>query len=169
MSESAYLVSACLTGDACRYDGRTKDIPSGCAALMTVLKEKGLTEIAFCPECAGGLSTPRAPAEIEPGKTAADVLKGAGRVLTAAGDDVTEAYVKGARAALCACRNHGVRLAILKAKSPSCANADIYDGSFSGQLIPGKGVTAELLEQHGIRVMDEDDVERLIETASRLQ
>ena len=164
----AFLVSACLAGRACRYDGRAKPAGSGVEALITVLEEKGMTKILCCPECAGGLSTPRPPAEIEPGRTAAEVLAGLGRVLTADGTDVTAAYVKGAETALALCREHGVKLAILKAKSPSCGSSDVYDGNFSGQLIPGRGVTAQLLEKHGVRVMDEDDAERLIERAARL-
>ncbi len=167
-SSPAFLVSACLAGRACRYDGKAKPAGSGCEALITVLKEKGMTKILCCPECAGGLSTPRPPAEIEPGRTASEVLAGLGRVLTADGTDVTEAYVKGAQAALALCREHGVKLAILKAKSPSCSSSNVYDGTFSEQLIPGRGVTAQLLERHGIRVMDEDDAERLIERAARL-
>ena len=167
-SSPAFLVSACLAGRACRYDGKSKPAGSGCEALITVLEEKVLTKILCCPECAGGLSTPRPPAEIEPGRTAAEVLAGLGRVLTADGTDVTEAYVKGAQDTLMLCREHNVKLAILKAKSPSCSSSDVYDGTFSGQLIPGRGVTAQLLERHGIRVMDEDDAERLIERAARL-
>ena len=141
----AFLVSACLAGRACRYDGKSKPAGSGCEALITVLEEKGMTKILCCPECAGGLSTPRPPAEIEPGRTAAEVLAGLGRVLTADGTDVTEAYVKGAQDTLTLCREHNVKLAILKAKSPSCSSSDVYD-----------------------RVMDENDAERLIERAARL-
>ncbi len=163
---SALLVSACLAGKACRYDGAAKPC-SGASALLTVLEEKGLRIVPCCPECAGGLTTPRAPAEIEPGHTADDVLAGRGRVMTQAGDDVTAAYIKGAQAALALCREHHVRLALLKARSPSCGSADVYDGTFSGQLLPGRGVTAALLEKHGIRVMDEDDAERLVEFAAR--
>ena len=162
----ALLVSASLAGEPCRYDGAAK--PSNDAsALMTVLEEKGLAVVKCCPECAGGLSTPRPPAEIEPGYTADDVLAGRGRVLTQAGDDVTAAYVKGAEVTLTLCRKHHVRLALLKARSPSCGAADVYDGNFSGQLVPGRGVTTALLEKNGIRVMDEEDAGRLIELASR--
>jgi len=163
---SSLLVSACLAGDACRYDGTAKP-SSSATALLTVLEEKGLAIVKCCPECAGGLATPRAPAEIEPGFTADDVLAGRGRVLTQKGDDVTAAYVKGAQAALSLCEEHHVRLALLKARSPSCGAADVYDGTFSGQLLPGCGVTAALLQKHGIRIMDEEDAERLVEFAAR--
>ena len=110
--------------------------------------------MCICPECLGGLSIPREPAEIV-GGSAEDVLVGHARVLTKSGVDVTEAFVRGAYAALEFCKTHGIKEAILKAKSPSCGCGMIYDGTFSGHLIAGNGVATTLLRQNGIAVRAE--------------
>ena len=99
----------------------------------------------FCPEVAGGFGVPRPAAEID----------SRGRVMTQAGADVTDGFVRGARLALDAARAQNVRLAVLKDGSPSCASDLIYDGSFSGRKRAGRGVTTALLERHGIRVFSE--------------
>jgi uncharacterized protein YbbK (DUF523 family) len=145
------LVSACLAGRACRHDGSsTKDdvvgglVSSGRAVLV-------------CPEVDGGLPTPRPAAEIV-GGDGADVLAGRARVVTADGRDVTAAYVAGASSALEAARQTGARVAILKARSPSCGLGQIYDGSFSRSLAAGDGVTAALLKTEGIEVLTEEDL-----------
>ena len=134
------LVSACLAGEPCRYNGQGFICPS-VAALVAAGKA-----LAVCPEVLGGLSTPRPPAEII-----------AGRVLTVVGEDVTAAYQAGAQLALKLARQADCRTAILKARSPSCGCGQIYDGSFSGRLIPGDGVFAALLKQAGIVVQTEED------------
>lgn len=137
------LVSACLLGHACRYDGRRCQVDT---------PDIGEAEaIPFCPEQAGGLPTPRDPAEIVNGH-GGDVLDSLTRVLTTRGTDVTDEYVKGAQAALELCRKHGIRRAIMKGRSPSCGVDAIYDGTFSGTLRPGPGVTAALLQRQGISV-----------------
>lgn len=162
------LVSACLVGQTCRYDAKPIEISSSTQAFLAVLEEKGISTIACCPEAAGGLSTPRAPAEIEATKTALDVLNGKGRVLTQNNLDATDAFIKGAQSALKICQENNVRLAFFKNKSPSCGSCTVYDGTFSHTLCEGHGVTAELLKQHGIRIMNEDDVERLVNLAQKL-
>lgn len=111
----------------------------------------------MCPEQTGGLSTPREPSEVEPGKTAKDVLNGAGRVLTKSGKDLTKEYINGAKEVLELCKNLSIKIAVLKAKSPSCGSVLVYDGTFTETKISGKGVTAELLEQNGIKVYSEDN------------
>lgn len=141
------LVSHCLLGAPCRYDGQSKPV-----AALKKLEEQGHTLIPVCPEVLGGLPTPRPPAEIQ-----AD-----SQVVNKAGTDVTMEYTAGARRALEIAREHGCTVAVLKEKSPSCGNREIYDGSFSGTLIPGQGVTARLLEKHGIRVLGESQLEQLI-------
>lgn len=138
-------VSACLAGVPCRYDGGSNYCEA--AGLRVALGEA----LCICPECLGGLSIPREPAEIV-GGSAEDVLAGHARVLTKSGVDVTEAFVQGAYAALEFCKIHGIKEAILKAKSPSCGCGMIYDGTFSGHLIAGNGVAAALLRQNGIAV-----------------
>lgn len=132
------LVSACLLGVCCRYDGQSKP----CAAVIA-LKEKHEL-IPVCPEQLGGLPTPRPPAEIQ-----------GERIINSAGQDVTIQYQKGAEETLRLFRLLRCDAAILKAKSPSCGKGQVYDGTFSGTLTDGSGVTAELLEQNGIQVRTE--------------
>jgi len=138
------LVSACLLGRRCRYDGRAN--PDG--PLQRALTEQGAEAVPFCPEEHGGLGTPRPPAWIEK-ESASNVLTGGERVLTDAGVDVTAQFVKGAEGALSACRTHGIRRAFLKERSPSCGVCQTHAG---GKLVDGPGVTTELLRRNGIEV-----------------
>lgn len=136
------LISACLLGAGCRYDGiRTEN-----AAAMCLAEKHHL--IPFCPEQAGGLATPRPPAEICGGK-----------VMTRDGDDATEAYRRGAEEALQLARLFRCEVAVLKERSPSCGSGKIHDGTFSGGLKVGDGVTAALLKAHGIRVLGESEIQ----------
>jgi len=133
------LVSACLLGEACRYDG-------GANASARVLElAVRHTLIPFCPELAGGLAVPRPPAE-----------QRGNCVCTADGLDVTDAFLRGAAAALHAALQSGCTAAILKARSPSCGSGRIYDGSFTGTLTDGWGLAAALLRENGIPVYDEN-------------
>ena len=135
------LVSACLLGTPCRYDGKSK-----ADARVQALAER-YELIPVCPEQLGGLPTPRDPSE----------RQGA-RVVMASGRDVTENYRRGAEAALALCVQNGCKAAVLKEKSPSCGCGRIYDGTFSRRLIDGSGVTAELLQQNGIRICGESSL-----------
>lgn len=135
------LVSACLLGCACRYDGGGKP----CGAVLALQGAHEL--IPVCPEQLGGLPTPRPPAERQ-----------GDRVVNRLGQDVTEEYLRGAQEALRLCRALKCDAAILKARSPSCGCGQIYDGSFSSALIPGDGVTAALLKENGIPVWMEEDL-----------
>lgn len=135
------LVSSCLLGRPVRYDGRAKTSPSD--VLARWLAEGRV--VPFCPELAGGLGVPRPPAE----------LRG-GRVVTEHGDDVTDAFLRGARLALAAARENGARVAVLKEGSPSCGSGRIADGTFGGGKIPGAGLTTELLRAEGITVFNEE-------------
>lgn len=138
------IVSKCLAGFPCRYDGKTKPDPE-----IVMLVKKGLAR-PVCPEEMGGLPTPRVPAELTgPGEL---VLIGKAHAVTHDGRDVTREYAAGAYAALRAAKECGAKCAILKSRSPSCGEGEIYDGSFTGRLVPGDGVTAALLKQNGIRV-----------------
>ena len=141
------LVSACLLGTPCRYDGASKPEP-----IVNKLEELGHCLIPVCPEVMGGLPTPRPPAEVQPD----------GRVVNQAGADVTAAYRSGAEQALEAAKQHGCTMAVLKEKSPSCGGREIYDGSFSRTLIPGQGIAAQLLTAHGIRVLGESQLPQLL-------
>ena len=147
------LVSRCLLGHRVRYDGGA----SGPYAQLAQWQAEGRV-IALCPEVAGGLPTPRAAAEI-PGGQGVEVLAGKAAVITTEGEDVTEAFVSGARQALALVERHGIRLAILKANSPSCGNRLTYDGSFSGVKVEGQGVTAALLTRAGVQVFSELELE----------
>ena len=153
------LVSRCLLGHRVRYDGGA----SGPYGQLARWQEEGRI-IALCPEVAGGLPTPRAPAEI-PGGQGLDVLNGKAPVMTSEGEDVTAAFMDGAQQALALVNRHGIRIAILKANSPSCGNLLTYDGTFSGVKVSGEGVTAALLSRHGVRVFNES---QLAEAASAL-
>ena len=157
------LVSACLLGQKVRYDGSDKDQRG---ALLNELIEQGRV-LAICPEVAGGLSVPRLPAEIQKADGAA-VLAGRARVLDSAGNDVTQAFLDGARQALQLAQQHNVKAAILKERSPSCGSQAIYDGTFSKQFKPGRGVTAALLEQHGIKVFNEAQINEAVAYAANL-
>ena len=136
------LVSACLLGVGCRYDG--KSVPS--AAVLALMRKHTL--IPVCPEILGGLPTPRVPAERQGAK-----------VVNRAGEDVTAAYRRGAEETLRLARLYGAQVAVLKTKSPSCGKRLIYDGGFCGRLVPGTGVTAELLAAAGIAVYTEEETE----------
>jgi len=149
------MMSACLVGQCCRYDARNG----------TSIVDKRLHfmlntgEVAvLCPECSAGLETPRESAEIEPGKNASDVLEGRARVLTLSGKDVTEAYVNGAKNFVQLAKKHGVRVALLKSKSPSCGVHEVYDGTHTGKLMDGRGVAAEALLRAGLMLFDEHQI-----------
>ena len=143
------LVSRCLLGHRVRYDGGA----SGPFDQLASWQAEGRV-VALCPEVAGGLPTPRSPAEI-PGGQGAEVLDGSARVLTREGQDVSGEFLDGARQALALAQKHGVRIAVLKAQSPSCGNLLTYDGTFSGTKVAGEGVTTALLRRHGVQVFSE--------------
>ncbi len=135
------IVSACLAGLHCRYDGGEK---SNDEVIRLVAEGKA---IPVCPEQAGGLTTPRLPCEIVNG-----------RVTRKDGVDVTAEFERGARECLALAKMTGAKEAILKAQSPSCGVDRIYDGTFSGVLVPGDGLFAALCRQEGIRLSTEEDL-----------
>ncbi len=134
------LVSACLMGENVRYDGQNN--------LVCHDRMKELDIVTCCPEVDGGLPVPRIPAEIYHDS-----------VLNREGVEVTACFQKGARHALSLVQQHDIQVAILKANSPSCGNESIYDGSFSKTLVPGKGITVRLLEQYGVKVFNEHQLD----------
>ena len=157
------LVSRCLLGHRVRYDGGA----SGPYGQLARWQDEGRI-IALCPEVAGGLPTPRAPAEI-PGGQGLDVLNGKAPVITSEGEDVTAAFMDGAQQALALVNRHGIRIAILKANSPSCGNVQTYDGSFSGVKVEGQGVTAALLADAGVQVFSELQLDDAARALARLE
>ena len=139
------LISACLVGDNVKYNGGNNLSPK----IEALLEKYEL--IPFCPEVEGGLSIPRTPAERKDG-----------RVINQDGEDVTDAYYKGAELAFNICLYLKIKKVILKEKSPSCGSKIIYDGTFTHKEIPGMGITAEYLKEKGIEVYSEDDIDSLL-------
>lgn len=148
------LVSACLLGEAVRYDGAAH----GPFAQLQAWQAEGRV-LALCPEMAGGLPTPRPPAEILGGQGRA-VLAGQQVVRDCHGRDVSDAFRAGAARALALVREQGIGMAVLKARSPSCGNRQTCSGEFSGRLVEGAGVTAAALQAAGVVVFNEHELEQ---------
>lgn len=129
------LISACLVGYNCKYNGGNNALP---LEVLAALRER-YRLIPVCPEAAGGLPTPRVPSE-----------RRGGRVVTRDGRDVTAAFRRGAEIAGMLAERFGARLALLKSGSPSCGSGAVYDGSFTGTLTPGDGVTTEYLKNKNL-------------------
>lgn len=143
--EAQIIASACLCGIPCRYDGSANTHED-----LARLYQQGRV-LPVCPEVDGGLATPRPPCEIREGK-----------VVTRSGADMTEAFRAGALHALHLAQRYGVRLAVLKEKSPSCGSSRIYDGTFGGRLIEGQGIAAALLASEGIIICNEHNFHEFI-------
>ncbi|MCA1970579.1 MAG: DUF523 domain-containing protein [Rhizobium sp.] len=152
------LISACLLGRPVRYDGTAK--PLSHPAIARWQAEGRL--VGFCPEQAGGLPTPRPPAEIEDGLCGEDVIEGRARVVESTGRDVSAAFVEGGRNAVEFARANGCAFALLIDGSPSCGSGFIYDGSFSAVRHPGHGVTAALMRRAGIAVYSNREIDALV-------
>ena len=133
------LISACLMGYNCKYNGGNNALPP---EALAALRER-YRLIPVCPEAAGGLPTPRVPSE-----------RRGGSVVTRDGRDVTAAFRRGAEIAGKLAERYGARLALLKSNSPSCGSGTVYDGSFTGTLTPGDGVTAEYLKNKNLTIFD---------------
>lgn len=139
------LVSACLAGVNCKYDGG-----NNLNEKILELVKKG-EAILVCPEQLGGLTTPRTPSEIS-------IIEGNKKVINKDGEDVTINFVRGAEEVLRIAKSLNITKAILKSKSPSCGCGLVYDGTFTGTKIPGNGITAQLLIDNGIEVITENDI-----------
>lgn len=146
------LVSMCLLGVNCRYNG----VPKEDVTVKELLNREDITLIPVCPEQLGGLPTPRTPSE----------RKGE-MVVSSEGEERTEAFTRGAQEALQLAKLYGCEAAILKERSPSCGNKEVYDGSFSGTLMSGEGVTAELLRKNSVKVFGESELSEFIEYIRR--
>lgn len=142
-------VSQCLLGCACTYSGGHHHL-----AELEDLTEKGLT-IGVCPEVLGGLKIPRDPAEI--------ISRNPLLIQTIRGQDVTNQYLQGAKKALEIFKENHVKIALLKFRSPSCGNDRVYDGTFSHTLIDGQGIFTQILEEQGIRVYNELQIEDFLQ------
>ena len=146
------LISACLLGVRCRYDGKG-NYAERLDELMAIAQL-----VPVCPEILGGLETPRVPCE-----------RIGEKVLNRDGEDRTEAFHRGAAEAHRIGEIFGAKYALLKQRSPSCGSVQVYDGTFSGKCIPGEGVTAQLLRAHGYRIFGEEQVGDLIEELKQIQ
>ena len=142
--KEALLISACLLGTNCKYNGGNNALPE---EQLAALRER-FRLVPVCPERDGGLPTPRLPSE-----------RRGDRVVNRAGEDVTEAFRRGAALALETAAREGCRMALLKERSPSCGSGKIYDGSFTGTVIEGDGITAETLKKSGLAVFGETEFE----------
>lgn len=148
--DNVRVISACLCGINCKYNGANN------------VQEYFLNELRqgqilpLCPEQLGGLTTPRSACEIV-GGSGEDVLAGRARVINVAGEDLSVSFIKGAQECLALMQQAGIDEAVLQRRSPSCGVGRIYDGSFSGHLIAGDGVTAALFKKHGIKVWNDED------------
>lgn len=145
-----YMVSACLVGVNCRYNAE-----STCNEHLVRLMKAGML-LPVCPEVLGGLPIPRPSCEILTEE------EGAERVVDKTGEDRTDAFQMGAQRTLALCRAAGITRAILQQRSPSCGHGCIYDGSFTGRLIPGNGITARLLAENGIEIIPEEQWSSLL-------
>ncbi len=149
-----YIVSSCLCGNECRYNGKSANICKYPKIKHLLLH--GLA-VPICPEVLGGLSIPRWPAEIRAG-TGFHVLQQKTKVLDIRGEDVTNNYVQGAWKTLMIAKQAGCNKAILKEKSPACGVSKIYDGNFDKTLIRGEGVLTALLKSHGFTVISDEEL-----------
>lgn len=141
------LISACFLGQNCKYNGGHNSIPA-----VKALQER-FECVPICPECLGKLPIPREPSE-----------RAGNRVVSRSGMDVTAAFQKGAEECWQIAQKEGCRLALLKERSPSCGFGMIYDGSFTGTVIPGNGVTAELLYKNGVAIYGESQIDKLLQS-----
>ncbi|MCD5410611.1 MAG: DUF523 domain-containing protein [Clostridiales bacterium] len=144
------LISACLLGVNCKYDGSNNLTPD----IISKFEKEGIVPV--CPEQLGGLTTPRMPAEIVNG-TGKNVIDGEARVVDKNGEDVTVLFLKGAMETVEIAKKLSVKYAILKSDSPSCSSTGIYDGTFKSKLVEGDGVTVALLKSKGFQVYSEKD------------
>ena len=149
------LVSACLVGQAVRYDGGDKLCQHN--ILKKWIEQKRV--IIVCPEVAGGLSVPRLASEIVNGAGGLKVLAGLSKVIDSNAKDVTQEFIDGAKIALDLAKSNNIRIAILKENSPSCGTNFIYDGTFTGIKVANSGVTSALLQQSGIQVFNENQLD----------
>jgi uncharacterized protein YbbK (DUF523 family) len=151
MKKDTLVISACLAGSCCRYDGSSA--PLSCLNELAEVFEL----IALCPEQLGSLPSPRPCAELV-----------AGRVLTKDGSDLTEAFLKGARTSLSLARAQGCRAALLMERSPSCGSTCVYDGTFSGTLVEGEGIFASLLREQGFSLYTPKTIDALMKASTAL-
>lgn len=158
------LISSCLIGCNVRYHGGNANVDN--QILEEFKSQKRL--ISICPEVSAGLEVPRTSSEIV-GGSGIDVINGRAEVISRIGENKTDAFIQGANNALDIAKKFDIKIAILKKNSPSCGNKSIYDGSFSGNIIKGSGVTSSLLSDNGIKVFNETELQEVKKFIKRLE
>ena len=153
------LISACLLGKNCRYNGGHSQ--------LTELEEIDVEWIPVCPEESGGLGTPRPSAEMQ--GNAETILNGKGKIITNKGKNVTSEFIQGAEKSLQLGLGAEVKIAVLKSKSPSCGIGEIYDGSFTKSLKTGNGIFAHLCHENDIACISSDNINRIKKTLAKLK
>ena len=153
------LISACLLGKNCRYNGGHSQ--------LTELEEIDVEWISVCPEESGGLGTPRPSAEMQ--ENAETILNGKGKIITNKGKNVTSEFIQGAEKSLQLGLEAEVKIAVLKSKSPSCGIGKIYDGSFTKSLKIGNGIFAHLCHENDIACISSDNINRIKKTLAKLK
>ena len=153
------LISACLLGKNCRYNGGHSQ--------LTELEEIDVEWIPVCPEESGGLGTPRPSAEMQ--ENAETILNGKGKIITNKGKNVTSEFIQGAEKSLQLGLGAEVKIAVLKSKSPSCGIGKIYDGSFTQSLKIGTGIFAHLCHENDIACISSDNINRIKKTLAKLK
>jgi uncharacterized protein YbbK (DUF523 family) len=159
------LISACLLGENCKYNGG-HNLNKRLINLLEKLGLKGQIK-PICPEVAGGLPTPRSPSEIVAGE-GNDILNHKAKVINKNGSNVTNYFIRGAENVLKDIKDENIDFAIFKARSPSCGSSQIYSGSFDGSIKNGEGVTTAILRQHGISVYSEEELGKMNEQILKL-
>ncbi len=155
MSEEVVLVSACLLGEPCRYDGAAKASPRVLELLRADNPRASVAVVPICPEAAGGLGIPRPPVELR-GCAGAEVLAGRAQALTKDDSrDVTPAFLQGAAFAVAAAERFGARRAILKERSPSCGSRKVW---VDGELREGEGIACAALRAAGVHVQSDEEI-----------
>jgi uncharacterized protein YbbK (DUF523 family) len=153
------LISACLLGKNCRYNGGHSQLPE--------LEKIDVEWIPVCPEESGGLGTPRPSAEMQ--ENAETILNGKGKIITNKGKNVTSEFIQGAEKSLQLGLGAEVKIAVLKSKSPSCGIGKIYDGSFTKSLKIGNGIFAHLCHENDIACISSDNINRIKKTLAKLK
>ena len=153
------LISACLLGKNCRYNGGHSQ--------LTELEKIDVEWIPVCPEESGGLGTPRPSAEMQ--ENAETILNGKGKIITNKGKNVTSEFIQGAEKSLQLGLGAEVKIAVLKSKSPSCGIGKIYDGSFTKSLKTGNGIFAHLCHENDIACISSDNINRIKKTLAKLK
>ena len=150
--KQSIIISACLLGRECRYDGGHSQIPE--------LEHLDVELITVCPEEAGELGIPRPPAELT--EIAKDVLEGRGKIINKNGDNVTQKFLDGSKKEISKLKSSNAQIAVLKSKSPSCGYGQVYDGTFTGNLCKGNGIFSQMCEDEGVKVISSDNIDSFI-------